>query len=100
MPDGHYRLGDFDIEVKDGRCLAGETLAGSVLTLDRAVRNAIQFAGIDAQQALQAASLNPATTTGIAAQRGKLAVGSRADIVVMNTKYEVVRTVVGGRIDI
>ncbi len=100
MPEGHYRLGDFDIEVKDGRCLAGETLAGSVLTLDRAVRNAMKFGGIDAQHALRAASLNPATTIAIAAQKGKLAVGSRADMVVMNSKYEVVRTLVGGRIDL
>jgi len=97
MPDGHYRLGAFDIQVKDGKCMAGDTLAGSVLTLDRAVRNAMQFGGIEPQQALRAASMNPAHVTGLSEKRGKLAVGCRADIVVMDSKYEVVHTIVGGR---
>jgi len=44
MPDGRYRLGSFEVEVKNGRCLAGGKLAGSVLTMDRAVRNVMQFA--------------------------------------------------------
>jgi N-acetylglucosamine-6-phosphate deacetylase len=97
MPDGHYRLGAFDIEVKDGKCLAGETLAGSVLTLDRAVRNAMRFGNFDAQQAVRAASLNPATVTGISTQKGKLAAGHQADMVVLNSKYEVMQTIIHGQ---
>jgi N-acetylglucosamine-6-phosphate deacetylase len=95
MPEGHYRLGAFDIQVKDGRCMAGDTLAGSVLTLDRAVRNAMQFGQMEPQNALRTASLNPATVTGISGQRGKLAEGARADIAVLNSKYEVIQTIVG-----
>ncbi|HVO60905.1 MAG TPA: N-acetylglucosamine-6-phosphate deacetylase [Terriglobales bacterium] len=99
MPDGRYRLGAFDIQVKDGKCMAGDTLAGSVLTLDRAVRNAMQFGSIGPQLALRAASLNPAVASGTSAQRGKLAAGCRADIVVLNSSFEVIHTIVGGRTD-
>src|SRR5581483_9679192 len=62
MPDGRYRLGSFDIEVLDGKCTAAGTniLAGSILTLDRAVRNVMQFAGWELPQAARLASLNPA----------------------------------------
>lgn len=100
MPEGHYRLGAFDIEVKDGKCVAGDTLAGSILTLDRAVRNTMQFGSFEPQQAVRAASLNPASATGISGQRGKLAVGCRADIVVLDSKYQVTHTLVGGRTEI
>lgn len=100
MPEGHYRLGAFDIEVKDGKCVAGDTLAGSILTLDRAVRNTMQFGSFEPQQAIRAASLNPASATGISGQRGKLAVGCRADIVVLDSKYQVTHTLVGGRTEI
>ncbi len=100
MPEGNYRLGDFDIQVKDGRCMAGDTLAGSVLTLDRAVQNAIRVGGMDAGDALRAASLNPATAIGMSASRGKLAPGYPADMVVLNSQREVVHTIVGGRVDL
>lgn len=96
MPEGHYRLGAFDIQVKDGKCVAGETLAGSILTLDRAVRNAMKFGNFDAQQALRAASLNPANATCMSAQRGRLAAGYAADLVVLNSHYEVMHTIIHG----
>ena len=96
MPEGHYRLGAFDIQVKDGKCVAGETLAGSILTLDRAVRNAMKFGNFDAQQALRAASLNPANATCMSAERGRLAAGYAADLVVLNSQYEVMHTIIHG----
>jgi N-acetylglucosamine-6-phosphate deacetylase len=96
MPDGHYRLGSFELEVKDGRCLTGGKLAGSVLTMDQAVRNVMKFAGLELSQAVRTATLNPATVMGIVAQRGKLAPGARADIVVLNANNQVIRTMIGG----
>src|SRR5580658_273604 len=45
MPDGIYQLGPLQVEVKDGKCTMDGKLAGSVLTMDRAVRNITQFAG-------------------------------------------------------
>lgn len=95
MPDGHYRLGSLEVEVKDGRCMSEGRLAGSVLTMDCAVRNVMQFAGLDLQQAVRPASLNPAQAAGLA-DRGKLAVGAKADIVVLTPVGEVKATMARG----
>lgn len=95
MPDGRYYLGLVEIEVKNGMCLHEGTLAGSVLTLDRAMRNLMDFAKWDLQQAVRAAGLNPAKTTR-AQNKGFLQVGADADLVVLNSKGEVQATVVKG----
>ena len=95
MPEGRYRLGSVDVEVKDGRCIADGRLAGSVLTLDRAVRNVMQFGHWDLQKSVRLATLNPARIAGIA-NRGRLEAGSRADIVVLAPSGEVKATLVGG----
>ncbi len=50
MPDGKYLLGTLEVEVKDGMVQRDGKLAGSVLTMDRAVRNAMKFAGWDLQR--------------------------------------------------
>lgn len=97
MPDGRYRLGLFEVEVKDGRCTAGGKLAGSVLTMDRAVRNVMRFSGWDLQQALRLASLNPAKVAGHP-QRGKLESGCAADIVVLSPGGDVRATIAGGEV--
>jgi N-acetylglucosamine-6-phosphate deacetylase len=60
MPDGTYMLGDFPVEVRDGICLSGSTLAGSVLTMDKAVENLRAFTGSSLAVAVRLASRNPA----------------------------------------
>lgn len=95
MPDGRYQLGSFEVEVRDGRCMAGGKLAGSVLTMDRAVRNLAHFAEWKLPQAVAAATQNPARAARIA-NKGTLAVGGDADFVVLNPESEVLRTFVGG----
>lgn len=95
MPDGRYRLGSLDVEVKDGRCTVGGKLAGSVLTMDRAVRNVMQFAQWDLQQALRLATLNPARVAGVK-KGGVLEAGSPADLVVLSPSGEVRHTMVRG----
>jgi N-acetylglucosamine-6-phosphate deacetylase len=60
MPDGTYMLGDFPVEVRDGICLSGNTLAGSVLTMDKAVQNLQEFTGSSLAVAVRLASRNPA----------------------------------------
>jgi N-acetylglucosamine-6-phosphate deacetylase len=97
MPEGRYRLGTFEVEVKNGRCLLDGKLAGSVLTMDRAVRNVMQFAHWDLQQALRLATLNPARVAGLA-NRGKLEAGAEADFVVLSSSGEVRSTVVRGEV--
>lgn len=65
MPDGTYTLGDFEVVVKDGVCLLGETLAGSVLTMDQAVANVQRFTGTSLGTAVRLASRNPARMMGM-----------------------------------
>jgi N-acetylglucosamine-6-phosphate deacetylase len=95
MPEGRYRLGSFEVDVRDGKCMVDGKLAGSVLTMDRAVRNLARFAEWDLSQAVAAASQNPARVARIA-NKGVLAVGAEADFVVLNSEGEVLRTFVGG----
>ena len=96
MPEGRYRLGTFDVDVKDGRCEYQGKLAGSVLTLDRAVRNVMNFASWPLANAVRMATLNPAKLLGISPERGALAPGSVADIIVLTPKGEVVETMIAG----
>ena len=95
MPEGRYRLGSFEVDVRDGKCMMGGKLAGSVLTMDRAVRNLARFAEWDLAQAVAAASRNPARVARIA-NKGALTVGADADFVVLNAEGEVLRTFIGG----
>jgi len=97
MPDGRYRLGTLEVEVKNGRCTANGRLAGSVLTMDRALRNAMRFAHWDLQQGLRAVSLNPARVTG-QTDSGRIEARCRADIAVLSPDGEVRTTIVGGAV--
>ena len=95
MPDGRYHLGSLEVEVKDGRCMVGDSLAGSVLTMDRAVRNVMQFAQWDLQEAVRLATLNPARVAGIK-NAGAIEAGAPADLVVLSPGGEVRQTVIRG----
>lgn len=97
MPNGRYRLGSLEVDVKDGKCLRDGRLAGSVLTMDKAVRNVVKFANWDLQTAVRLATLNPARATGLSGNAGTLAVGAPADIVALNSAGNVVKTIVRGR---
>jgi N-acetylglucosamine-6-phosphate deacetylase len=90
-------LGPIEVDVKDGKCTSNGSLAGSVLTMDRAVRNVTQFASWSLKDAVRAASLNPARAVGFEGQQGSLASGSEANFVVLNSSGEVLKTVVRGQ---
>jgi N-acetylglucosamine-6-phosphate deacetylase len=98
MPNGTYKLGSFDVEVKDGRCDYQGRLAGSVLTLDRALRNAMRFSGWNLQQALALVTSNPAKLLEVTNERGLLSVGARADLVALTPEGEVVHTIIAGEV--
>jgi N-acetylglucosamine-6-phosphate deacetylase len=91
------RLGGVDVEVRGDRCtVAGEDrLAGSLIALDTAVRNLVA-AGFPLPRAVAAASRDPAALVG-AADRGRLAVGLRADIVELDGDLAVRRVMLAGR---
>src|SRR6266568_8048794 len=95
MPDGIYRIGTLEMEVKHGVCRVRGTLAGSTLTLDQAVRNVMQFAHCDLEQVLRPATLNPARVAGLAG-KGILEVGVEADLVVLSPQGEVRNTIICG----
>src|SRR5579864_952884 len=97
MPDGQYQLGPIQVDVKDGKCTANGSLAGSVLTMDRAVRNVTQFSNWKLRDAVRAATLNPARAVGMAQDHGLLARGARADFTVLSSTGDVIKTIVGGR---
>ncbi len=94
MGDGRYRLGGFEVAVRGGRCERAGRLAGSVLTMDAAVRNAMAFAGRSLQDCVRLATLNPARVAGFG--KGRLVEGADADVVVLSSEGRVVATMVGG----
>src|ERR1700723_3079815 len=91
MPNGRYHLGSFEVDVCDGKCTINGRLAGSVLTLDRAVRNLARFAEWDMALAIGAATRNPARVAKIA-NKGILASGADADFIVLDPNGQVLRT--------
>ncbi len=94
--DGRGRIGGLDVEVVGWRAtLAGtSTLAGSVIGLDTAVRNVVR-AGVPLPAAVAAAGRNPLALLGIT-DRGRIAVGQRADLVELDAALEVRRVMRGG----
>jgi N-acetylglucosamine-6-phosphate deacetylase len=97
-PAGRYRLGGLDI-VSDGTSarLVDGTLAGSTLTLDAAVRAMIALGGATTAQALAMASTVPADSIGLR-DRGRLALGQRADLVLWSADLTVQTTIVAGAV--
>jgi N-acetylglucosamine-6-phosphate deacetylase len=100
MGDGDYMLGDFQIKVRGPRCMLmdGVTLAGSVLTMNIAARNAMKFTGMNLIDAANAASLMPAQACGVAARKGSIEAGKDADIAVLHPDFSVSETIRAGTI--
>jgi len=99
MPNGKYRLGSLEVDVMDGKCTSNGKLAGSVLTLDQAIRNVMKFAKWDLQQAVRLATVNPARAVGLPANMGTIHPGAAADMVALGTNGEVRRTIAQGRLE-
>ena len=90
MPDGDYELGGQPITMKDGRAtLTGtDTLAGSSIHLMDGLRRAVRF-GVPLEAAVTAATLTPARVIGRDGEIGSLAVGKRADMVLLDAELNV-----------
>lgn len=96
MPDGTYQLGPFKVQVRGDRAEFEGKLAGSVLTIDRAVRNVMVFADWTLAQSVILATRNPARLIQ-AGKKGVIVAGSDADLVLLTPDGQVVHTMVGGR---
>jgi N-acetylglucosamine-6-phosphate deacetylase len=96
MPEGEYDLGGQTVFVRNGiATLEGGSLAGSLLTMDLAVRNAVK-AGLSLETAVKLASAHPAAYLGLE-KKGSLTIGHDADIVVLNEHLNVSGVHVEGR---
>lgn len=98
--DGTYTLGDFEIEVRGPLCTLsdGVTIAGSVLTMNQAIGNAIAFTGMSLTDAAEMASASPARVCGVADRKGSIEVGKDADFAILNADFSVFQTIIEGDI--
>ena len=96
MPPGDFELGGRKVRLEDGAVrLPDGTLAGSALTIDEAVRNAIRFLGVSLTQAARMAAETPAAALNLDG-KGKIAVGCAADFVLLDEEGTVLETIVAG----
>lgn len=99
LSDGLYELGGQAVTVRQGEArLASGRLAGSTLTLERAVRNVMDAAQVPLAQALQMATIVPAQSLGLATRKGSLEAGKDADLILLDERLEVALTMVRGEV--
>lgn len=92
-----FVLGERRIEVDSGRCITADgRLAGSVLDMASAVRNAVRTVGIPLEEALRMASTYPAEFIGLSHERGRIAPGAFADLVLLDDDLRVRATWIAG----
>ena len=98
MPDGEYRLGRATVTVASGRAeiAGGGSIAGSTLTMDGAVANAVSFLDISLADAAVLASGNPARLLGLDHRKGSIAPGFDADLTVLDQDLLACGTLVAG----
>lgn len=97
LPFGEYTLGGAKIIYNDIVCrLPDGTVAGSVLHLNHGVWNVYKNSHIPLHECVNCASLNPATTIGVADRKGSLEVGKDADIIITDQNFEVRKNIIRG----
>lgn len=96
--DGIYTLGDFQIQVRGPLCtlMDGTTIAGSVLTMNRAVGNAMNFTGMNLIDAAYTSSLAPAKVCGVDDRKGSIESGKDADLALIRTDFSISHTIRAG----
>jgi len=97
LPHGEYTLGGAKIIYRDIVCrLEDGTVAGSVLPLNKGVWNVYTNSSIPLWECVNCASLNPATTIGVADKKGSIEVGKDADIIITDNEFNVQKTIIKG----
>lgn len=99
LGDGEYDLGGLTVQMKNGEArLEDGTLAGSTLTLERAVQNMVQLCHVSVSDAVRMASATPAEVIGYEDRKGRLAAGYDADFLLLDDELRVRQTYVGGQL--
>jgi len=97
MPSGSYNLGSYEVQVKNNQAtLHDGTLAGSLLSLDQALRNLLKFTGCSPAEAMRTITSTPATLLGLSGSKGQITPGYDADLVLLSPDFQVMATFVGG----
>lgn len=98
LADGMHSIGDSKVEFRGGlpRVPGTDTIAGSTLTMDRALLNIMAFTGVDLAEAIQMTSATPARAAGLGDRKGRIAVGFDADLVLLDPHLSVQRVVLHG----
>ena len=97
MPDGEYDLGGFPVQVVQGCAMRDGVLAGSLLTLDRALANFLAFTGANLDEGLRLLTANPAAMTGLGQEAGSIAPGRKANLVAVSAEGKLIAAFVGGQ---
>jgi N-acetylglucosamine-6-phosphate deacetylase len=99
LPEGEYMLDDRSVRIQEGAVrLADGTLAGSVLTMERALQNVCAATGRPLTETWMMSSLNAARAIGVSAQKGSLEVSKDADLVLLDEEFNVRLTIARGEI--
>jgi N-acetylglucosamine-6-phosphate deacetylase len=99
MGDGVYNVGGYKATVSGRRAtMSNGTLAGSLLSLDRGLRNLLNYTGCSQAEAVRTITTTPATLLGISGKKGQIAPGFDADVVLLTPDFRVVATVIDGQI--
>ena len=99
LPDGEYRLGGRSVTVTEARSVltGGGSIAGSTLTMEAAVQNAVRFLEVPIEEAVLMSSTNSATLLGLEERKGAIEAGLDADLVVLDERLNVEATMVAGQ---
>ncbi len=101
MEDGDYTLGGQPVHKEGIKCLMDDgTIAGSVLELNAAVRNLYENSDLELYEAVNCASLNVAKALKEDDEIGSLEIGKRADIIIVDEKFNVEKVILGGEVSV
>ena len=99
MPEGDYPIDNRIITIRDGIArLPDGTIAGSILTMERALKNAMEASGLTLMEAWPMTSLNAARNIGVSSQKGSIEVGKDADLVMLDDELDVQMTIAEGAV--
>ncbi len=99
MPDGKYALGGQDVFVKDGAArLESGSLAGSILTLDKAIKNVYSNTNYELYEVVKMATLNPAKFCMVDDRKGLIKEGYDADLVIFDENIDIKKVIINGKV--